>query len=153
MWLMVFVIAVRLEHYREVWDVTYCVWYCHGTELVFMEGLRWNLWCLVLRWDLNIIGRVWDGTYGVWYCGDTWSCVIGRVWDVTYGVWYCGGTWTFIVGRVWDVTCVVWYFVGTWTGISVRVWDLTYGVWYYSCDLNWYYREVLKCDLWCLVLR
>jgi hypothetical protein len=34
---MVFGTAVGLEHYRE--------------------GLRGALWCLVLRWDLNIMGR------------------------------------------------------------------------------------------------
>jgi len=45
--------------------------------LYYREGLRCDLWCLVLRRDWN-----WA------YC----CCVIGRVWDVTYGVWYYGGT-------------------------------------------------------------
>jgi hypothetical protein len=35
----------------------------------YWEGLICYLWCLVLRWDLNIIRRVRDVTYGVWYCG------------------------------------------------------------------------------------
>ena len=69
--------------------------------LCYREGLRCDLWCLVLRWDWNwayyccVIGRVWDVTYDNWYYGRDWNwayccCSIGKVWDVTYGVWYYG---------------------------------------------------------------
>ena len=38
--------------------------------LCYTEGMRCDLWCLLLRWDWNWI-----------YC----CCIIGRVFDVTYG--------------------------------------------------------------------
>jgi hypothetical protein len=44
---------------------------------VFLEGLRFDLRCLVLRRD-------WNWSYCCW--------IIGSVSDVTYGVLYCGGT-------------------------------------------------------------
>ena len=53
--------------------------------LCYWEGLRCDLWCLVLRWDWN-----WS------YC----CCIIIRVWDMT----------CFLVLR-WDCNWIYCYFV------------------------------------------
>ena len=83
--------------------MTYGVWYCGGTgiallALVLGDGLRCDLWCLILWWDWN-----WA------YC----CCIIGRVSEVTYGVWYYGGTSIGLIVLVYgdglrcDLSCLV----------------------------------------------
>jgi len=90
------------------------------------DGLGCDLCCLVLRWDSNWV-----------YC----CCIIGSVWDVTCGVWYCGGNGIglFAVVLYWGFEMLLMVF-GTRVGLELGLVLL-------------YYRECLKCDLCCLILR
>ena len=143
--------------------------------LYYREGLRFDLWCLVLRWDSNwpycscVIGNVWNvimvfGTM-VWLefgllllyyreglRSDLW-CLLLR-WDRNWAYCCC------VIGSVWDVTYGVWYCSGTRIGLLMlyyrgsELWLIVFGT---AVGLEFgllllCYRECLRFDLWCLVL-